>query len=336
MTSGKRNIADGHAFYPRHPKEHTAMNAVARVITLVAVIRIAFPGVAAATTTTVTRFSPSNGRNLSFVVYAPPGYQASGSQSYPVVYSLHGIGGTAPNRANQLVPTLDAAIVAGDVPPMIWVFPDGQTDSFYGDAFDGSKRVYSNIIGEVIPYVDANYRTVAAREGRAMEGFSMGGFGAAMYAAKHPELFSAVAESGGALSDWPTLTQFNAAVAENMYDTVEANWLPYSLWDLSAQNAAALAQLNYLMVVGDADPLEQGNIRFRNHLNSLGVFPEFHILPGIPHAGGAYFNEGTVLQFLGDHFAATVPEPGSALTLLAIICLGGRRGRRNTAGGETR
>lgn len=298
-----------------------------------------FVSTADAATTTVTQFSPSNNRNISFVVYTPPGYATAGSQRYPVVYSLHGIGGTAPNRASTLAPTIDAAITAGDVPPMIWVFPDGQTNSFYGDAFDGHKQVYSNIIGEVLPYVDANYRTIATRDGRAMEGFSMGGFGAAMYAAKHPELFSAVSESGGALSDWQTLTQFNAAVADEMYDTVENNWRPYSLWDLSAQNASALAQMNYLMVVGDEDGLEQGNVRFRNYLNTLGVFPEFHILPGVPHAGGAYFNEGTVLQFLGDHFAASVPEPGGAIVIAsaaaALACCG-RRGRRGTPAAAAR
>jgi S-formylglutathione hydrolase FrmB len=59
-----------------------------------------------------------------------------------------------------------------------------------------------------------------------MEGFSMGGFGAAMYTAKHPELFSAVVECGGALSKWQDLVNFNNAVADDMYDLNEANFLP--------------------------------------------------------------------------------------------------------------
>ena len=149
---------------------------------------------------------------------------------------------------------------------MIWLFPDGQTNSFYGDAFDGHKQVYSHIIGEALPYVDANYRTIADRDHRAMEGFSMGGFGAAMYTAKHPELFSAVVEYGGALSTWQNLVQFNNAVAVEMYNTVEANFLPYSLWDLTAANAEALrTDVNYKMIVGDADSQYQSNVRFRDH-----------------------------------------------------------------------
>src|SRR5687767_13618950 len=96
----------------------------------------------------VNLFSPSNNRIVPFRVYTPPGYSAS-TQHYPVVVSLHGLGGAPQGRANQVVPTLDAAIAAGTVRPMIYVFPDGQTSSFYGDAFDGHKQVYSNVISEI-------------------------------------------------------------------------------------------------------------------------------------------------------------------------------------------
>ena len=284
-----------------------------------------------ATTATVTRFSPSNNRNVSFVVYTPPGYSSS-TQSYPVVYCLHGIGGAPVGRSNQVVPSLDAAIVAGQVAPKIYVFPDGQTNSFYGDAFDGHKQVYSNIIGEVLPYIDANYRTIPHRNYRAIEGFSMGGFGAAMYAAKHPELFSAVVEYGGALSNWQNLVNFNNAVAVEMYNEVESNWLPYSLWDRSAASASILAnQMNYMMVVGDADPQMGSNVQFRSYLNSLGVFPQWVVLPGVDHNGASYAAEGTGMRFLDQHFNS-VPEPSS---LLLVTALAGasvlQRRRRHTS-----
>jgi enterochelin esterase-like enzyme len=298
------------------------------LVTLILLVSTTF---SAGATSTVTIFSPSNNRNLSFVVYTPPGYSAS-TQRYPVVYSLHGIGGTASGRASQVAPTVDAAIVAGTAMPMIWVFPDGQTNAFWGDAFDGHKQVYSHVIGEILPYVDANYRTVADRDHRALEGFSMGGFGAAMYAAKHPELFSAIIESGGALSTWNNLTTFNHAVAVEMYNDVEANWLPYSLWDLTASNATALRNtVDYKMIVGDEDPQMGSNVTFRNFLQGLNIDPQFQVLPGVEHLGGQYFQEGSALAFLVDHFN-TVPEPGAAVTLLAAgaLVLNARRynGRR--------
>src|SRR5688572_30185148 len=161
--------------------------------------------VAEAATETISLFSPSNNRNIDFVVYTPPSY-ANTTHRYPVVFDLHGLNGAPLNRAMfQVVPTLDAAIASGEVLPAIYVFPNGQTNGFYGDAFDGHKQVYTNTLLEVLPYVDANFRTLNHRRFRAIEGFSMGGFGALMYAAKRPDLFSAVVDYSGALQTWQGL-----------------------------------------------------------------------------------------------------------------------------------
>ena len=65
----------------------------------------------------------------------------------------------------------------------------------------------------------------------------MGGFGAAMYTAKRPDLFSAVVEYAGALATWDNLVMFNNAVAVNMYNSTESNFTPYSLWDQTDANA---------------------------------------------------------------------------------------------------
>jgi endo-1,4-beta-xylanase len=275
----------------------------------------------AASVSSVTIFSPANNRDVSFSIYLPPDYTngASALARYPVVYSLHGIGGVPGQRAAMAAPTLDSLINAHEVPPMIWVFPDGQNNSFYGDAFDGHKRVYSNVIDEVLPYVDANYRTIADRDHRAMEGFSMGGYGAAMYTAKHPELFSAFVESGGPLRRWQDMLTFDRAVADEMYDLNEANFLPYSLWTLTAANADALrTSVNYKMIVGDADPQEASNERFRDYLVSLGIDPHYQVLPGVAHVGGTYFAEGSGVRFLGEHFRA-VPEASTAAAMIILL-----------------
>lgn len=270
-----------------------------------------YASVAPASVGTVSVFSPSNGRDISFQVYTPPGYAFDPTRHYPVVLSLHGIGGTSLQRANLYAPTLDARITSGDILPMIWVFPDGQQDAFYGDAFDGHKQVYSNVIGEVLPYVEANYRSIAIRSHRAMEGFSMGGYGAVLYAAKHPELFSASVEYGGPLGQWQDLMRFNRTIAEEMYDAVEANFLPYSIWDVTTSNAAALrSQVAFKMIVGDQDAQVHSNLRFRDHLQSLGIDPHFQILPGVEHVGGAYLVEGSGLRFLSQHFASMFQDQG--------------------------
>ena len=101
----------------------------------------------------------------------------------------------------------------------------------------------------------------------------------------------------GHLATWQNLVQFNNAVATEMYNAVQANFLPYSLWDVTTANAAAVReQVNYKMIVGDADSQFQSNVRFRDHLLGLGIDPQFQVLPGVEHVGGAYVNEGSGLR----------------------------------------
>jgi esterase/lipase superfamily enzyme len=165
-----------------------------------------------------------------------------------------------------------------------------------------------------------------------MEGFSMGGFGAAMYAAKHTALFSAVVEYGGALSKWQDLVNFNGSVASSMYNNVEANFIPYSLWDQTGLHANELrTSVDYKMIVGDADPQQNSNQRFRDYLLSLNIDPHYQVLPGVAHVGDDYFEEGSGLEFLDNHFAS-VPEPTAAATAacsIAILIAARRRSRNS-------
>jgi enterochelin esterase-like enzyme len=261
-------------------------------------------------TQTISLFSPANGRNVNLVVYTPPDY-ATTTHRYPVVLDLHGIGGNPVNRANNVVPYLDAAIRAGTAMPMIYVFGDGQNDSFYGDAFDGHKQVYSNVIGEVLPYVDANFRTLNNRRFRATDGFSMGGFGAMMYASKRPDLFSAVVGYSSPYQDWAHL---QANVKVPMYNSIQANFTPFSVYDQTQINAPLIASLDvkYRMLIGGDDTLLTSNQNFNTFLNAqlnpLGV-PNIPltVVPGIAHDGKAMYETGIGLDFLSDHFAGVTP-----------------------------
>ena len=83
---------------------------------------------------------------------------------------------------------------------MIAVFVNGLAgNTMYCDTPDGKYPVESVIMKDLIPHVDATYRTVASREGRAVEGFSMGGFGAAHFGFKYPEVFGVVSIEAPAL-----------------------------------------------------------------------------------------------------------------------------------------
>jgi S-formylglutathione hydrolase FrmB len=95
---------------------------------------------------------------------------------------------------------LDRAIRAGKVDPMIVVMPNGlRGETMYSDSRDGRYPVESVIIKDLIPHVDATYRTIAGREGRGLDGFSMGGFGAAHFGFKYPDLFGVISIQAPAL-----------------------------------------------------------------------------------------------------------------------------------------
>ena len=69
------------------------------------------------------------------------------------------------------------------------VLPNGGVSAFYKDSHDGRFPIETMFIKEFIPFIDKTYRTVAARKGRCIEGFSMGGCGSTRLAMKYPDMF---------------------------------------------------------------------------------------------------------------------------------------------------
>ncbi|MFJ8311337.1 MULTISPECIES: alpha/beta hydrolase [unclassified Streptomyces] len=129
-------------------------------------------------------------------ILLPADYAANPAKRYPVFYFLHG---ASDDPANPYLayPALTAAT------SMITVIPDGGLRGWYADWLDqntaaGAQNWESFHINQVIPFVDANLRTLATKQGRAVAGLSMGGFGALHYAQRHPDLFSQVATFSGA------------------------------------------------------------------------------------------------------------------------------------------
>jgi len=137
--------------------------------------------------------SSINGQQTDYLLYLPPQYNdpTKPNEHYPVIYWLHGFA-AEPQFGLPFVETLDAAIRAGVCPPVIAVLPNGLHDSWYANSADGTQPVESVIINDLLPHIDHAYRTIATRDGRAVEGFSMGGWGAAHLAFKYPDHFAGV------------------------------------------------------------------------------------------------------------------------------------------------
>ena len=120
--------------------------------------------------------SKAAGTKVSYLLYLPSEYETARDRRYPVVYWLHGIGG-AQTGVPLMAERLTKAIADGKTPPMIVVYVNGMIRSSYVDSADGKTPVETVTIKELIPHIDATYRTVAARDGRAIQGGSMGGHG---------------------------------------------------------------------------------------------------------------------------------------------------------------
>jgi pimeloyl-ACP methyl ester carboxylesterase len=126
-------------------------------------------------------------------IYLPPSYAGS-SLHYPVVYFLPGYGSEGSDHANFFSTDQLAELIAlGKLPEMILVIPNGANrlhGSFYVNSpVTGNWEDF--IVEDVVGYIDANYRTIPAPQGRGIGGHSMGGFGAFNLAMHHPDVFGA-------------------------------------------------------------------------------------------------------------------------------------------------
>ncbi len=140
-----------------------------------------------------------------FAVYLPPSYY-NDSKRYPAVFCLSGFTGGARSWFNfqPWLPTMDErmdALIASGGSEMILIFPDCFT-RYGGSQYLNSPAVgnyESYLMDELLPFVDATFRTKKNRRFRGVLGKSSGGFGAITLAMNHPEVFSAVACHSGDL-----------------------------------------------------------------------------------------------------------------------------------------
>lgn len=148
---------------------------------------------------TIEVFSAAMNKTLKAAVTKPAGYETS-SEKYPVLYLLHGGSGafddwhkkvTEPGLVNRMAEEYNLIIVTPGVGPSSYYYDSPLMDSVQYETY---------IIKELIPEIDKNYKTLAKRESRAISGLSMGGHGAMMLSAKHPELFIAAGSMSGVMN----------------------------------------------------------------------------------------------------------------------------------------
>ena len=210
---------------------------------------------------TVEYASKSVGTTRKLVVYTPPGFDKA--KKYPVLYLLHGIGGTEQEWPSNGAPAviLDNLLAEKKVVPMIVVMPNGRAranDRAEGNVFESAPafgEFDKDLLGSIIPFIDATYPTLADREHRALAGLSMGGGQSLNFGLANTDTFAYVGGFSSAPNTWPP---------EKLVANVEGAKNLKKLW----------------VSCGDKDGLIGISQRTHKHLKEKGVPHIWHVETG--------------------------------------------------------
>lgn len=179
----------------------------------------------AATVDTVAIYSNSMHKDIRCVVIKPNSYKKK-HHRYPVVYLLHGYSGSYNNWVTKVAELKNHA----DEYALLIVCPDGGYSSWYFDSpIDSSFRYETHISAEVVPYIDAHYKTLPDRLHRAITGLSMGGHGGLFLAWRHADIFGACGSMSGGVDINASRQKYD--ISKRIGDTLSYadNWQRYSV-----------------------------------------------------------------------------------------------------------
>jgi len=231
-----------------------------------------------------------------YCVYLPSGYDAAVKQNppkrYSVLYFLHGLGDNEQTLFNSggwtLLDDLRNQHKMGD---FLIAAPDGKR-SFYVNSADGTVPYGDFFLQEFMPLIEKKYSIRAGRQGRAISGISMGGYGALHFAFAHPELFSAVSAQSAALitespkeldaagrTGLPLLSVLTPVFGKPIEPR---HWNENNPLLLAKRNAAALTKVAIYFNCGQEDNygFEKGAAQLDDELLRERVRHEYHAYPG--------------------------------------------------------
>jgi enterochelin esterase-like enzyme len=216
-------------------------------------------------------------RIFQYVVYLPGGYDTNANARYPVAYVLHGGSGTNQEWIDYgLLDAADRLIGSGTIPPFIIVLPQGDQEYWVDHVIDRRTGANGEKWGtytakEVVPAVDARYRTIASPSGRAIGGLSLGGHASMQLSLNFPGIWSAIAATSPSLrpeGDAPTYFGFGAEFAARD---------PLSLIGAKPDLARGYT---WWIDTGSVDPWLAPATAIHEKLNALGITHEWHVFPG--------------------------------------------------------
>lgn len=236
--------------------------------------------------------SAALGKELKFAIQYPPSYQSDSKHVYPVLYFLHGMFGNEREFERRGVASaINKMRQEGKIGEFVIVSPAGE-NSFYLNAKNG-PRYEDAIIKDLIPYIEKNYRVMNTQSGRAIQGISMGGWGALLLAFKHPEMFSTVTTHSAALfSELPhpsgtdRRSQFMMQIIGKIFgDPPDEDYFrSVNPTFVVEANTAAIKKsgIKIYFDCGTEDRygFQESNKGFDEKLTKLGLAHEFNLFPG--------------------------------------------------------
>ncbi|MEM7143523.1 MAG: alpha/beta hydrolase-fold protein [Verrucomicrobiota bacterium] len=224
----------------------------------------------------LTYEGPITGDDIICTLYLPPGYDKE-EGPYPLAVFLHGAGGG--NASAEVLKSYEAARKAGKIGDFIIVFPEKYGGTVWRDGAK-DKRPETNVLKELLPYLEEAYAVADDRSQRTIMGFSMGAAGSLYWGAKHLDLFS-------------TAVALDAGGGTSATDSGSRNFVP----EYSEKTEAIQESLKIRFVQGGLNTKS-----FREYLDEIEIPYEYEQLPGdatdYPEGSSCLNKKDTTRKFL--------------------------------------
>ena len=222
---------------------------------------------------TVLTFSPSMKKNIKAVVITPDTYPKA--DKMPVLYLLHGYSGKYDNWTKHM-PNIN---YLADQYQFIVVCPDGNYGSWYFNSpIDTTFKYETYVAGELIQWIDKNYKTISSPTGRAISGLSMGGHGAMYLAFRHQDVFGACGSMSGGVDIRPFPNNWELAKRLGEQRTHPENWEKNTV--INQLHLLTPGSLKIIFDCGTEDFFYPVNVRLHEELTYRNIPHDFISRPG--------------------------------------------------------
>ena len=234
-------------------------------------------------------YSNLMGHDVGYAIFVPNEYHSS-QALFPVIYIFHGKGGDEIGASRQSI-NLQDAISKGKIRPCIAVFVNGMYSSFYCDSYDKKYLIESSFINELIPDVENKYRTIKGRNGRALDGFSMGGHASMKFLLKYPEYFCSAVVYGPALLKAQYMKEIQPLEYQIMFNNDETYYNQYSPYELVEPNKIKVQTYHPGINIfgGTNDPSGVSAANFHQLLLKSNINASYQLIENVSHNLDEYY-----------------------------------------------